>query len=222
MSKSRSTKAVNAVEVPRLMLIGKAILASACILLGILPFIGINLIVSAFDLPYTPSSPFDTISITNMADNNFASLLMPGVLVIFISVLVGIFVLVKIIGGKTKTKKYNTWDCGFGNLSEKTQYTATSLAEPIRRIFGIFYKPRNDIDVNFYANKNLYLKKSISVISTTRNIFEETLNGKIIFGILFVLNKIRKIQSGKVNVYILYIMITLIALLLFVGFGAHG
>ncbi len=209
-------------EVPRLMLIGKAILASACILLGILPFIGINLIVSAFDLPYTPSSPFDTISITNMADNNFASLLMPGVLVIFISVLVGIFVLVKIIGGKTKTKKYNTWDCGFGNLSEKTQYTATSLAEPIRRIFGIFYKPRNDIDVNFYANKNLYLKKSISVISTTRNIFEETLNGKIISGILFVLNKIRKIQSGKVNVYILYIMITLIALLLFVGFGAHG
>jgi hypothetical protein len=59
------------------------------------------------------------------------------------------------------------------------------------------------------------------VISTTRDIFDEKLYGKTISGSLFVLNKIRKIQSGKVNVYILYIMITLIALLLFVGFGAH-
>ncbi|MEK6929447.1 MAG: proton-conducting transporter membrane subunit, partial [Thermoproteota archaeon] len=221
LSKSRSSKAINAVEVPRLMLIGKAILASSCILLGILPFIGINLIVSAFDLPYTPSSPFETISITNTVDGNFASLLMPGVLIVFISVLVGIFAFVRIIGGKTKTIKYGTWDCGFGNLSEKTQYTATSLAEPIRRIFGIFYKSHNDIDADFYAKENLYLKKSIHVISTTRNIFDEKLYGKVISGSLFVLDKIRKIQSGKVNAYILYIMITLIALLLFVGFGTH-
>ena len=221
LSKGRSPKAINAVEVPRLMLVGKAILASSCILLGILPFIGINLIVSAFNLPYTPSSPFETISITNTVNNNFASIIMPGVLIIFISVLVGIFAFVKIIGGKTKTVKYNTWDCGFGNLSERTQYTATSLSEPIRRIFGVFYKPNNDIHTNFYTKENSHLK-SIHVISTTRNIFDEILYEKIISGILSVLNKIRKIQSGKVNAYILYIMITLIALLLFVGFGTHG
>jgi hypothetical protein len=189
--------------------------------LGLLPFIGINLIVSAFNLQHMPSGPFETISITNTADGNFASLMMPGVLVILTSVFVGVFVFVKIIGGKTKTVKYGTWDCGFGNLSEKTQYTATSLAEPIRRIFGVFYKPHNDIDADFYTKENLYLKKSINVISTTKNIFDEKLYGKIISGSLFVLNKIRKIQSGKVNAYILYIMITLIALLLFVGFGTH-
>jgi len=221
LSKSRSTKAANAVEVPKFMLIGKAILASSCILLGILPFLGMNLIVSAFNLPYMPSSPFETISIANTVDSNFASLMMPGVLVILTSVFVGIFVFVRIIGCKTKTVKYGTWDCGFGNLSEKTQYTATSLAEPLRRIFGVFYKPHNEINADFYTKENLYLKKSIHVISTTRDIFDEKLYGKTISGSLFVLNKIRKIQSGKVNVYILYIMITLITLLLFVGFGAH-
>ena len=221
LSKSRSTKAANAVEVPKFMLIGKAILASSCILLGILPFLGMNLIVSAFNLPYMPSSPFETISIANTVDSNFASLMMPGVLVILTSVFVGVFVFVRIIGCKTKTVKYGTWDCGFGNLSEKTQYTATSLAEPLRRIFGVFYKPHNEINADFYTKENLYLKKSIHVISTTRDIFDEKLYGKTISGSLFVLNKIRKIQSGKVNVYILYIMITLIALLLFVGFGAH-
>ncbi len=221
LSKGRSTKAVNAVEVPKFMLIGKAILASSCILLGLLPFIGMNLIVTAFNLPYIPSNPFETISITNTADSNYASIMMPGVLVILASVFVGVFVFVRIIGGKTKTIKYGTWDCGFGNLSEKTQYTATSLAEPIRRIFGVFYKPHNDIDTDFYTKENLYLKKSIHVFSTTKNVFDEKLYGKTISGSLFVLNKIRKIQSGKVNAYILYIMIALIALLLFVGFGTH-
>jgi len=221
LSKSRSANAANAVEVPKFMLIGKAILASSCIILGILPFIGMNLIVSAFNLPYMPSSPFETISITNSDNSDFASLMMPGVLVILTSVFVGVFVFVRIIGGKTKTIKYGTWDCGFGNLSEKTQYTATSLAEPIRRIFGVFYKPHNDVDADFYTKENLYLKKSINVISTTRNIFDEKLYGKTISGSLFVLNKVRKIQSGKVNAYILYIMVTLVALLLFVGFGTH-
>ncbi len=221
LSKARSVNATNAVEVPKLMLIGKAVLASSCIILGILPFVGMNLIVSAFNLPYMPSGPFETVSIANSDHSNFASLMMPGVLVILTSVFVGVFVFVRIIGGKTRMIKYGTWDCGFGSLSEKTQYTATSLAEPIRRIFGVFYKPHNDIAAEFYTKKNLYLKKSINVISTTRNIFDEKLYGKTISGSLFVLNKIRKIQSGKVNAYILYIMVTLVALLLFVGFGMH-
>ncbi|MFQ5496645.1 MAG: hypothetical protein ACE5DU_02025, partial [Nitrosopumilus sp.] len=197
---------------------GKAILAASCILLGILPFIGINLIVTAFDLSSTPLSPFESISIINVDGNNFASLMIPAVLIIFLSVFVAIFAFVRIMGGKTSTKKLGTWDCGFGSLSERTQYTATSLAEPIRRIFSTFYKPENKITVEFNSNQNQYLKKSINVNSTTRNIFEEFYES-ITSVSLFVLDKIRKIQTGKVNAYILYMMIALISLLLAVGAG---
>ena len=218
LSKCRSVKSVNAVEVPRFMLAGKAILAVSCILLGILPFLGINMIVSAFDLSFIPQSPFESISIINTDENNFASLMMPAVLVILLSVFVAIFAFVRIVGGKTSTKKYGTWDCGFGSLSERTQYTATSLAEPIQRIFNVFYKSKNKITNDFYSNKNQYIKKSINVNSTTRNIFEE-LYESIISVSLFVLDKIRKIQTGKVNAYILYIMIALISLLLAMGAG---
>ncbi len=218
LSKSHTPKAVNAIEVPRFMLAGKAILASSCIVLGILPFIGINLIVSAFNLPHTPLSPFAPLSIIAEDGKSIASLMMPIVLIILFSVFVSIFVLVKIIGGKTSTKKYNTWDCGFGSTSERTQYTATSLAEPINRVFGIFYKPKNEIINYFYSDQNQYLKKSINVNSTTRNIFEELYD--IVTSIsLYVLNKIRKIQTGKVNAYILYIMIALLSLLLAMGSG---
>jgi len=218
LSKSRSIKSAKAIEVPRFMLAGKSILAVSCILLGILPFIGINLIVTAFDLSATPLSPFESISIINSDGNNFASLMMPAVLIILISIFVAIFVFVRIMGSKTSTKKYGTWDCGFGSLSERTQYTATSLAEPIRRIFSTFYKPENKITAEFHSNQNQYLKKSINVNSTTRNIFEEFYES-IISVSLFVLNKIRKIQTGKVNAYILYIMVALISLLFAVGVG---
>lgn len=218
LSKSRSIKSANAIEVPRFMLAGKAILATSCIILGILPFVGINLIVTAFDLPFIPLSPFDPLSIIAEDGKNFASLMMPTVLVILLSVFVSLFVFVKIISDKTNIKKYNTWDCGFGSLSERTQYTATSLAEPLSRIFTVFYKPKNEITNYFHSDQNQYLKKSINVNFTTRNIFEEFYDLTISQS-LHILNKIRKIQTGKVNAYILYIMIALLSLLLSVGAG---
>ncbi len=218
LSKSRTLKAANAVEVPRFMLIGKAILASSCIVLGILPFIGANLIATAFNLPYASLSLFEPLSIVTEDGKSFASLMMPAVLIILLSAFVSIFVFVKIIGGKTSTKKYNTWDCGFGMLSERTQYTAASLAEPLSRIFAIFYKPKNEIINYFYSDQNQYLKKSIEMSHTTRNIFDEFYDLTLSFS-LYILNKIRKIQTGKINAYILYIMITLLSLLFAMGAG---
>ncbi|NOJ29885.1 MAG: hydrogenase 4 subunit B [Nitrososphaeraceae archaeon] len=222
LSNGQSSKVTDATEVPRFMLVGKSILALLCVLFGILPFIGLNFIVQAFDLSYIPLNPFEPISIKNTSGDNFASLMMPAAIIIFISVFAGVFVFVRIIGGKTKTTKYGTWDCGFGSSSERTRYTATSLTEPIRRIFGVFYKPRDNIEHEFYSEENKYLKKTSSVYSITRNIFDELLYEKVTMSCLSVLDKIRRIHTGKINAYILYIMITLLALLAFTGFGING
>lgn len=221
LSKGRSSKSTNAKEVPLFMLVGKSILAISCILFGILPFIGINIIVYAFDLSYTPLNPFEAILIKNTVDENFASLMMPVVMIIFISVFVSFFVFVRITGGKMKTTKYDTWDCGFGSSSVRTEYNAISLTEPIRRIFGVFYRLHYKIDYEFYSKENIYLKKTVNVCSTTRNIFDEIFYEKTILSCLSVLDKIRKMHTGKINVYILYIMITLLALLVVTGFGMN-
>ena len=39
-----------------------------------------------------------------------------------------------------KTRIHNTWACGY-KTSQKTQYTATGFAGPIRRFFNWLYKP---------------------------------------------------------------------------------
>lgn len=219
LSKSRSTK-TSIVEVPRLMLIGKAILASFCVVFGVLPFIGINLITLAFSLPNTSILIFDPVLIKNAKGDNFASIAMPALVAIFASVLLGLFLLIRITS-KAGTRISGTWDCGFGSLSERTQYTATSLTEPLRRVFGIFYKPNNEIAREFYLEQSQYRIKSVNVISSTRNIFDEKIYPKAVSASLAILDKIRRIQTGKANAYVLYIMIALVALLLFAGMIAN-
>ncbi len=214
LSRARSKHALNIKEVPRSMIIGMAVLAAACILLGILASLGISLISSAFHLSSHPSSPLDTITLQNNATPVHLS--MPFVLILFAAIAVGAFGFIRTIGGKTNKTSYGTWDCGFGNLNEKMEYTATSLSQPIRAVFKVFFKPHNITSKEFFISTNQYLVKSIKFNSITKNIFEESLYQSIISSTLRVLDKIRKIQTGKINAYLLYIMITAVLLLLFV------
>jgi hypothetical protein len=40
------------------------------------------------------------------------------------------------------------WDCGFPDANPATQYTATSFAEPIRRVYGAFaFRAREHVDM---------------------------------------------------------------------------
>ncbi|MFI5416052.1 MAG: hypothetical protein ACHQXJ_01740, partial [Nitrososphaerales archaeon] len=196
-------------------IVGMAVLAAACILLGILASLGISLISSAFHLSSQPSSPLDSITLQNNAKNT-VHLSMPFVLILFSAIAVGAFGFIRTIGGKTSKTIYGTWDCGFGNLNEKMEYTATSLSQPIRAVFKVFFKPHNVTSREFFVSTNQYLIKSIKFNSITKNIFEENLYQPIISSTLRVLDKIRRIQTGKINSYLLYIMITAVLLLLFV------
>lgn len=214
LSRARSKHALNIKEVPHSMIAGMAVLAAACILLGILASLGISLISTAFHLPSQPSSPLDTITLQNNV--NPVHISMPYVLILFSAITIGTFGFIRTIGGRTSKTIYGTWDCGFGNLNEKMEYTATSLSQPIRAVFKVFFKPHNITSKEFFASTNQYLIKSIKFNSITKNIFEESLYQPIISSTLRVLDKIRKIQAGKINAYLLYIMITAVLLLLFV------
>jgi hydrogenase-4 component B len=215
LSRSRSDHIDEVKEVPRTMLMGKAILALFCILLGIFPAFGINLIASAFDFPSSmkPASPFDNLSAGDESINHSASLSMPLVIVMLGCVALAAYGFSQVIGGKQRKTVYGTWDCGFGSLSERMEYTATSLSQPIRAVFKVLYKPQNNIQKEFHFDSNPYLPKSIKFDSSTKDVFAERLYSPLVNASIAILDKIRRIQTGKINAYILYIMITLLVLL---------
>lgn len=216
LSKARSKHAMNIKEVPHSMILGMSILAAICVLLGVIPFLGISLISTAFHLSPQPSSPFDAMTVQNRSGMNFASLSMPIVIIIISSVAIAIFGFIRVLSGHTRKTTYGTWDCGFGSLNSRMEYTATSLSQPIRAVFKVFFKPHNQIEREPFREKNLYMLKTIKIETVTKNIFEDMLYLPIVSSFVFFFDKIRRLQTGKINAYLLYMMITIVLLLLFV------
>jgi hydrogenase-4 component B len=221
LSKARSKYAINIKEIPRSMILGMSILAAVCVLLGVMPYLGTSLISTAFHMSSQPPSPFDSLSIQNSSGKSFANLSMPVVVIMLSSVLVAIFGFIRVLGGKTKKTAYGTWDCGFGSLNERMEYTPTSISQPIRAVFKIFFKPHNQIEKES-VGQNPYLIKTVKIETAIKNIFEELLYTPIVSSFIFFFDKVRRLQTGKINAYLLYIMITLVLLLLFVRLSDNG
>ncbi len=215
LSKARSKHAINIKEVSHSMILGMSILAAVCVLFGVVPYLGTSLISTAFHLSSQPSSPLDSISIQNNSGKSFANLSMPVVVIVISSVSIAIFGFIRVLGGNTKKTTYGTWDCGFGGLNERMEYTPTSLSQPMRAVFKVFFKPHNQTEKESFG-ENPYLLKSIKIETVIKNIFEETLYAPIVSSFVFFFDKVRRLQTGKINAYLLYIMITLVLLLLFV------
>src|SRR5690242_11471881 len=215
LSKARSKYAINIKEVSHSMILGMTILAAVCVLFGVMPYLGTSLISTAFHMSSQPSSPFDTLTIQNSSGTSFANLSMPVVVIMLSSVSIAIFGFILVLSGNTKKAKYGTWDCGFGSLNERMEYTPTSLSQPIRAVFKVFFRPRNQTEKESFG-ENSYLLKTVKIETAIKNIFEELLYTPIVSSFIFFFDKVRRLQTGKINAYLLYIMITLVLLLLFV------
>ncbi|MEP0825147.1 MAG: hypothetical protein HRF40_06650 [Nitrososphaera sp.] len=240
LARARSSVTSSAREVPKLMIFGKSILALLCILFGILPAAGINLISSAFDIESADGGQLGilgTIELQKNSEHNFASLSMPSIVVMLLSfgaATAGFVYAIRRESGKrpmvkaatTSTSSSTpTWYSGYqqagGNSSSRSEYGAASFSQPIQVVFRMLYKTKTSIIRTYHSDKNPYLRKSTTVQSASVDIFESYFYTPMISASIFILDKIRKIQTGKVNAYLLYIMITLILLLLTVRLGVQ-
>jgi len=215
LSTPRSEFTTQIREVPRSMLAGKSIVAALAVILGILPFIGITLVSNSFGLSSVQASPFEPL-ISNIHNKGYASISMPTVLILLGCVAAGSLGFVKAMGGRTQKITANTWDCGFGSLTERMQYTASSVSYPLRIIFKFLFRPTLQIQKELEYGSSNYAKRSITVNQNTKDIFEQMIYRSIISACIAFFGKIRLIQTGKVNAYVLYVMVILVVLLIYV------
>ena len=66
------------------------------------------------------------------------------------------------------------WACGADDLTPRMQYTATSFAEPLQRVFDDVLRPDTDIEVT-HAAESQYLADSITYRSRIDDAIEERL-----------------------------------------------
>lgn len=103
-----------------------------------------------------------------------------------------------------------TWDCGYASPSVRGSYTASSFAQPILELFAPMLGTRvSNLDP-------LGPFPSEAVLATaTPDSFRERLFRPIGRELGRQMARFRRIQQGRVQIYILYIALTLLALLLF-------
>lgn len=116
-------------------------------------------------------------------------------------------------GCKTKTVS-NTWDCGYYNLDSRTEYTATAFSKPFRMAFSFFllpYRKSAKIRDSFYHIRSFTYETHTTPVFE-RHFYEPFL--RLLYNIAF---RLRKLQPGSINLYLLYIFLTALLLLAIAG-----
>ncbi len=139
LGRPRSAEAAHAHEVPLAQQIAMGGLALLCILGGLLgSFLvtGLAPILRLFagaTLPGAGSgpTPFSLIAFDPARSNYDAAVIALFVAIASLTTLAVVHRL-----SERRTRRGPAWDCGFPDPSPATQYTATSFAQPLRRVYG--------------------------------------------------------------------------------------
>jgi NADH:ubiquinone oxidoreductase subunit 5 (subunit L)/multisubunit Na+/H+ antiporter MnhA subunit len=138
LGRPRSPGAESAQETDTWSLAAMALLAATCLIAGTLPGLFIDAMAPAVSLGVGQALPGQSgiawLSIVPIAESRSSY---NGLLVfVFIAASAGLAAFL-IHGGATRAvRRAPPWDCGFPDPNPATQYTASSFAQPIRRVFG--------------------------------------------------------------------------------------
>lgn len=106
-----------------------------------------------------------------------------------------------------------TWDCGTP-LTLRGEITATSFSRSLMTIFRGILRPTKQTAVEYHDESMRYFIKSQEVKTAIADPYRAIIYVPLHRALHFLASKTRHIHSGNVNVYILYIFVTLIILLI--------
>ncbi|MCZ7370743.1 MAG: proton-conducting transporter membrane subunit [Candidatus Methanoperedens sp.] len=215
----RSDHARHAKEVPGSMLFGMGILSLLCIALGVLSFYFLP-ILDSIASPLTGTSIISkvTFDLSLAALSPQAGSVSTLWLFLLLFVLVPIpFLLALALGGRTHARTYETWGCGQPATTGRNEYTATGFSKPIRMWFSSIYRSHREIQTSYAGSP--FFKERFVFDTQIEPIFEKYLYGPVVWIALLVSRILRVIQTGSIHLYLLYILITLVIALIYVGSG---
>ena len=102
-----------------------------------------------------------------------------------------------------------TWDCGYAKPSPRVQYTGSSFAQPLIALLGLALRTRRTLT----APKGVF-PVSASLATETPDLFGEDVYRPVFKGSEWTLGRLRWLQQGRIQLYVLYIALTLVVLLI--------
>jgi hydrogenase-4 component B len=211
----RGEAAAHARESSWVMLAPQAFLASLCVALGLFPrFVLEALRGVTASLPGVRPAPEMVSGMFSIAPgpghlDNLAPLLV-ALPVLLAAGLAGALSLV----GRHRVRRAATWGCG-GELSARTEYTATAFSKPLMLIFSAIYRPTREVQ----AVGEAYFTREVTYRAEIEPTFERFVYGPLTRGVMAVAERMKVIQTGSLHAYLAYVLVLGIVLLLWLGGG---
>jgi len=213
LARPRSPQAEHATESPASMLAGMGIAAAACIGLAVLPTLVLPTIGAVAGASVGATDPVQidgmTIRLVGVAGALSPLMLTIALVVGLVAALAG----VRVLATRRAARAARLWDCGAGPLSARMEYTATSFAEPLQRVFDDVVRAEQDVDVTHH-DESRYLVQLVEYRRRVPDRIERKLYEPVLAVMAAWGRAGRRLAPGSVHRYLGYGFYALCGLLI--------
>ena len=114
-------------------------------------------------------------------------------------------------GGPRELRRAPSWSCG-APLTTRMQYSALGFTKPLRLIFEPVLKAHREIEV--LEEGSPYFARRVRYHHAMPVVFEQYLYQPFVQAVLWTSEQMRRLQTGSLHLYLAYLLVTLVALLL--------
>jgi formate hydrogenlyase subunit 3/multisubunit Na+/H+ antiporter MnhD subunit len=210
----RSAAAADATEAPTTMQVGLVTLAGLCVVLGLVPStLGRPLARAVAVLtPMGDGQPLRSAGVRLELAGVQASLSPLLVAAGLALALVVIVAVRRAVRSPAAVRDAETWACGRSVQTARMEYTATSFAEPLQRVFDDVLRPDLDVDVD-HRTESRYYVEAVRYRAAVRDAFEHRLYGPLLRAVGWWGRAARRIQNGSIHRYLTYVLVALVVIL---------
>jgi formate hydrogenlyase subunit 3/multisubunit Na+/H+ antiporter MnhD subunit len=202
LARARSPEAERAVESPAPMLTGMGVAAGCCAVLALAPALVLPALAGAvaavFPGPEAISGQV-TLRLTGTL-GAISPLLIAGALVLAV---VLVLVVLRLVAARRARRAARLWDCGAGPMSARMEYTATSFAEPLQRVFDDVLAPESDVDVT-PVEESGYLVERVEFHARVPDRVERRLYDPVLAAVAALGRSAGRLATGSVHRYLAY------------------
>jgi formate hydrogenlyase subunit 3/multisubunit Na+/H+ antiporter MnhD subunit len=212
LGRARTPAAARAHETDQLSLAAMFLLAALCLLAGILPGLFIDALAPAVQQLVGARMPVqhgvEWLSIVPIAESRSSY---NGLLVFVFMLASGTLAALAIHRfASDRLRRAPPWDCGYPDANPATQYTASSFAQPIRRVFGtVVFRAREQVEMPPPGQS-----RPARLTVEMRDLVWDTLYAPVAAAVGFAADRLNRLQFLTIRQFLSLVFVALVLLLL--------
>jgi hydrogenase-4 component B len=212
LGRSRTPAAARATETDQFSLAAMYFLAALCLVAGVLPGLFIDALAPLTDALVGDRMPMQKgvqwLSIVPITASRSSY---NGLLVFLFIVMSGTLAASAIHRlASDRLRRAPAWDCGYPDASPSTQYTASSFAQPIRRVFGTtVFRAREKVEMPPPGDT-----RPARLVVDLRDPIWDVLYAPIAAAISFAADRLNQLQFLSIRQFLSLVFAALVILLL--------